>query len=406
MPRRSLLRRTIGVLAAALLVTAAAALSPRGPAGSSAESAAPAAAPLPPAASGALLTELRAVLPTLMLSRAEARARGFLIQSNTFDNRYPPDLKATFRWPLPGQTPNSPMNTEFFAGGFVLGKAENLQGISRPGNVVVVLWAFANPEGAFRSLRALRDLSGLHSSPSGFAPGAVLLSLPGTGASDLLWVRGRALVRATSGMAVGGAAMASERDEVARAIDAKIKAEPLIGGARSAPVAHLDLSTLAGRLGALRIAENDLPGGLDTDSWQVRARPDARDRLHDDAASARLVSRFQALGLRGAASQVISVAQIHGDYVTYAWAFPSAQAARAALRAAATQRGVRSAPERAIRASTRVVRPGTLLRDDLFWVRGALLLQVGGYGPPGIPLLRSRQNVVARELDARAAALR
>ena len=104
------------------------------------------------------------------------------------------------------------MMTEFFAGGFILGKAENLQGRSRPGNVVVVVWAFTKPEGAYRSLRALRDLSGLHSSPSRFAPGAIVLSLPGTGASDLLWVRGRALVRATSSIPQGGASMARARD--------------------------------------------------------------------------------------------------------------------------------------------------------------------------------------------------
>ena len=59
-----------------------------------------------------------------------------------------------------------------------------------------------------------------------------------------------------------------------------------------------------------------------------------------------------------------------------------------------------------MRAATRVVRPGTRLRDDLFWVRGKLLLQVGAYGPPGIPLLQSRQELVARRLDASASALR
>ena len=59
-----------------------------------------------------------------------------------------------------------------------------------------------------------------------------------------------------------------------------------------------------------------------------------------------------------------------------------------------------------MRAATRVVRPGSLLRDDIFWVRGKLLLQVGGYGPPGIPLLQSRQEHVARKLDAHASALR
>ncbi len=171
-----------------------------------------------------------------MLDRAEARALDFDVQSNTFDNQYPPNLSATFRLPLPGQTPNSPMVTEFWAGGFLLGKAENLQGHSRPGNVVVVVWAFRKPEGAYRSLRALRDLSGLHSTPSSFAPGAILLSLPGTGVSDLLWVRGRALVRATAGLRQGGASMLRARDQVARAIDAKIKSEPFISAYSLAPV--------------------------------------------------------------------------------------------------------------------------------------------------------------------------
>jgi hypothetical protein len=402
MSRRPFSRRTLGVLAAALLVTAAAALSSGGPTGDAAQ----AAAPLPPMPKGSLLARLRVVLPTLVLDRDEARQDDFDVQSNTFDNHYPPDPTATFRQPLPGQTPNSPMMTEFFAGGFILGKAENLQGRSRKGNVVVVVWAFAKPEGAYRSLRALRDLSGLHSAPSSFAPGAIVLSLPGTGASDLLWVRGRALVRATSSITVGGASMGRARDRVARAIDAKIRAQPLIAGYRLAAVKPPDLSTLAGRLGALRIAENDLPGGLDTVSWRVTPRPTAHDALHRDAVSLRLQRRFAALGLRGGATQIISVAQIHGDYVTYAWAFPSAAAARAALRAARAQVGVRSAPAGAVRAATRVIRPGALLRDDLFWVRGTLLLQVGAYGPKGIPLLQSRQELVAVRLDAQASALR
>lgn len=199
--------------------------------------------------------------------------------------------------------------------------------------------------------------------------------------------------------------MAAARDRVARAIDAKISAEPYVGGFEVAPAKRPDLSTFAGRLGALRIADNDLPGSLHTEAWRVRARPDARDRLQDDAAALRLGRRFETLGLRGGATQVISVAQIHGKYVTYAWAFPSAKAARAALRAAVGQRGVRAAPASAVRAATRVVRPGERLRDDLFWVRGKLLLQVGAYGPPGIPLLQSRQELVAVRLDTIASAL-
>jgi hypothetical protein len=405
MPRRLPSRRTIGVLAAVLLATAVAALLAPGPRATPLQASAEAASPLPPTPAGTLLARMRIVLPTLVLNDAEARALDFKIQSNTFDNRYPPEPAATFRMPLPGQTPNSPMMTEFFAGGFVLGKAENLQGRSRPGNVTVVLWAFSRPEGAFRSLRALRDLSGLHAAPSSFAPGAVLLSLPGTGVSDLLWVRGRALVRATSGVAEGGKSMVRARERVARAIDAKISAEPYVGGIELQPPPRPDLSTLGGRLGALRIAENDLPGSLDTRSWQVRARPDARERLGNDPAAARLGRRYRALGLLGAATQVISIAQIHGTYVTYAWAFPTARAARAALRTTASQRGVRAAQEHAVRAATRVVRPGKRLRDDLFWVHGKLLLQVGAYGPPGIPLLHSRQDVLAARLDANASAL-
>ena len=401
MPRRPLSRRTIGVLAAALLATAAAALLTHGRAADVAQ----AASPLPPTPAGTLLARMRIVLPTLVLSDTEARALDFRIRSNTFDNRYPPEPAATFRWPLPGQTPNSPMMSEFFAGGFVLGKAENLEGRSRPGNVAVVVWAFKGPEGAFRSLRALRDLSGLHAAPSSFAPGAVLLSLPGTGVSDLVWVRGRALVRASSGVAQGGKSMLRARERVARAVDAKISAQPYIGGAKLPAAPRLDRSTLAGRLGSLRIAENDLPGGLDTLSWRVRPRPDARDRLFNDPVAARLGPRYRALGLRGGASQVVAVAQIHGVYVTYVWAFPSARAARAALRASASQRGVRAAPEQAVRAATRVIRPGALLRDDLFWVHGKLLLQVGAYGPKGVPLLQSRQEFLAKQLEENAFAL-
>ena len=56
--------------------------------------------------------------------------------------------------------------------------------------------------------------------------------------------------------------------------------------------------------------------------------------------------------------------------------------------------------------AVRVVRPGKSLLDDLFWVRGSVLLQVGAYGPPDIPLLQSRQALVARALDAKASALR
>jgi hypothetical protein len=403
MPRRPVLRRTTGLLAAAaLLATAATATPDRALRGAPLEGVAQAASPSVPAS---LLAHMRIVLPRLVLTGGEARKLDFEIHSNTFDNKYPPDARATFRVPLPGQTPNSPMMSEFFAGGFVLGKAENLVGRVRPGNVSVVVWAFRGPEGAFRGLRALRDLSGLHAAASAFAPGAILLSLPGTGVSDLVWVHGRALVRASAAAAQGGSSMAHDRDRVARAVDTKIGSEPSVGAIRLPPEPRLDLSTLAGRLASLRVAENDLPGGLDTRFWTLRARPDARDPLHADADAARLIRRYRSLGLQGGLAQVISIAQIHGNYAAYAWAFPTAAAARGALHAAEGRRGVRVSPAPAVRGAVRVVRPGHNLLDDLFWVRGRMLLQVGGYGPRDIPLLQSRQAIVARALDARASAL-
>ncbi len=72
MPRRPLSRRTIGVLAAALLATAAAALLTHGRAADVAQ----AASPLPPTPAGTLLARMRIVLPTLVLERHRgARAR-------------------------------------------------------------------------------------------------------------------------------------------------------------------------------------------------------------------------------------------------------------------------------------------------------------------------------------------
>ena len=101
------------------------------------------------------------------------------------------------------------------------------------------------------------------------------------------------------------------------------------------------------------------------------------------------------------------MAQIHGNYAAYAWAFPSRGGARAALRAARSQPGVRVSRAPVVAGSAvRVVRPGKRLLDDLFWVRGSVLLQAGAYGPPDIPLLQSRQALVARALDANASALR
>ena len=128
------------------------------------------------------------------------------------------------------------------------------------------------------------------------------------------------------------------------------------------------MTTLAGRLGSLRVAENDLPGGLDTRTWTLVAGPGARDplrrRCRPPHGSSAAIARSGSLG---GVAQVISVAQIHGNYAAYAWAFPSRAAARAALRAARSQPGMRVTRAPVVPGAVRVVRPGKRLLDDLFW---------------------------------------
>src|SRR5580765_6306568 len=100
MPRRPVLRRTTGLLAAAaLLATAATATPDRALRAAPLEGVAQAASPSVPAS---LLAHMRIVLPRLVLTGGEARKLDFEIHSNTFDNKYPPDARATFRVPLPG----------------------------------------------------------------------------------------------------------------------------------------------------------------------------------------------------------------------------------------------------------------------------------------------------------------
>ena len=343
MPRRTLSRRTIGVLAAALLATSAAALPTHGPAATS-PGVAQAASPLPPAPDGTLLSRLRVILPRLVLTRAEAKALDFDIQSNTFDREYPPDLSATFRWPLPGQTPNSPMMTEFFAGGFVLGKAENLQGRSRKGNVVVVLWAFNRPEGAYpqpaRPARSVWSALDAELVRAGCRPAlaarhrrqrSALGTRPRARARDL---RRRDRRRVDDPSAPARRA-GDRRQDQRRAIHRRLQ-----GAAAAAPRPHD-----AGR--PPRLAAHRRRRSPGQPRHAVVAGPRTarcRERLRDDPAAAQLGRRYRALGLLGGATQVISVAQIHGTYVTYAWAFPTARAARAALRTAVSQRGVQAGP--------------------------------------------------------------
>ena len=91
--------------AAALIATAAAgdrrvAARPGAPLGGVAQ----AASPTVPAT---LVAQMRSVLPKVVLHGGEASKLDFEIHSNTYDNKYPPDARATFRVPLPGR-PRTP----------------------------------------------------------------------------------------------------------------------------------------------------------------------------------------------------------------------------------------------------------------------------------------------------------
>ena len=195
MPRRSPSRRTSGVLAVALLLAAAAALPLH-----AREGVAEAASPLPPAPSGALLARLRAVLPMPAGSTAPRRGRWTSTSTRT---RSTTATRRTLRdLPLAasGQAPNSPMMTEFFAGGFVpAGRGTSLG--RRRGNVVVVVGRSEARGGVTAACARCATSAALP--VERVRAGAVLLSLAGTGVSDLLWVRGRALVRATAGIRGG-----------------------------------------------------------------------------------------------------------------------------------------------------------------------------------------------------------
>ena len=245
-------------------------------------------------ASRRLVAQVYRVLPSAFLDEAEAEALGLRIVPNSFDNQVPPRGDALFTFPLPGQTPASIIVSEFFAAGFVAGHAQSFESVEAGGpRVGAVAWAFSTEAGAQRAFRALRDLSGRRSVPGAFA--SISAVAEDGGISELLWVRGRLLLRVASVVppdGVGEARALGRR--LAGEIDER-SAEAARSRERRVPqVASLD--RVAESLLTLRLPDLDLPGGLNTDPRTLSGAAVFREPSAGVGASGPLLRELTAAG--------------------------------------------------------------------------------------------------------------
>ena len=321
--------------------------------------------PLPPTPAG---DAARAACASCCRRSSSATARratlDFEIHSNTFDNRYPPEPRGDV--PLcrsRARRPNSPMMTR------VLRRRLRARQGREPGGPRRVPATCPSSCGRSTAPRARSGACARCATSRActrrrapFAPGAdAALAARHGRERPRLGARPRARareLRRRAGRPVDGC---TQRERVARAIDAKIAAEPSSAASQLPPAPRLDRTTLAGRLGSLRIAENDLPGGLDT-RIVARARAARRARpLLDDPAAARLGRRYRALGLLGGASAGDLGRADPRRLRDLRLGVPErARGARGAARGAEPARRARRARARGARGDARVVRPGTL----------------------------------------------
>ncbi len=336
------------------------------------------------------------LLAGITFSEGQAAAFGLRIVSNGFDNLDPPDPAVVFRYPLPGQTPRSALVREFFGSGFIVGRAQSyLRADDEPGRFGVVVWAFADTEGARRAFRAYRDLTGKPTLPSDFAPVATLVGDDGAGVSELLWVSGRALIRATYAVsdsegAVDFAraaqdAVAAQIDEHAQVFADDADPDPSLASARS----------FDDRLRVLRVPELDLPGGISTLDPGGVLGGTFRDVSRGSAGATLLERRLAGLGFQGGETQRLRAGvRGSGTYGLAAYAFPDEAAARRALAEIRRHAGAQAAASAMFPGAFTIGGPDPLAYSDVYWQRGALVLQAGMYAP------RSR---AAPARDARAA---
>jgi len=341
----------------------------------------------------------RRLLVPLFPTDAVASTYGLRITPNSFDLRSPPSRTSIFVLPLPGQNPFSPMTIEFFAAGFIVGRAQSFQLANvKQGRLTLVAWAFTSHEGALRAFRAYRDVAGLPGVPNGYAPHAGLKGSATHGLEELFWVRGRLLVQSSY------AAPQNDLSRIRRAhrrltrfFDARVRAVT----ADPAPTPVLpDLSPL-GRLKAMVVPDMQLRGGLAT-------RPTAGGlqvgAMRGWQAAPALDVAFSRLGLMGVNRQVIGVAGVSlGHYELAAERFPTARAARQALLLISAAPRSRRVTERGLGQALMVNGPGGANYSDLWWQRGAILLRASSYASRLAPLSTTERLHLAVLLDRQAA---
>ena len=284
-----------------------------------------------------MLFRSRDRLPRLFPDDAAARRLGLLVIVNSFDLQSPPSHDSVFVQPLPGQHPRSPMPIEFFSAGFLIGKAESfrLDDVLQ-GRLTLVAWSFRTHEGAVRAFRAIRDVTGLPSRPSDYAPYAAIKGSRESGMEELFWVRGRLVLQSSYAapqddlrrIQAAHRRLTARFDRAIRAVEADPAPTPVLP----------DLSPL-GRLDALAIPDAQLPGGFST----LRAGSGASAGMPQmGLAAPSLDVAFDRLGIVGTHRQTIHVAgMLLGRYELGAQRYPNARRARAALDLIGRQRGAR-----------------------------------------------------------------
>ena len=351
------------------------------------------------------LRQVGRVLPQLFLTDYQVAGLGLELAPNGFDNQDPPRPDVLFTFPLPGQSPRSVMVMEFYDGDFVAGHAQSFVRPGLDGKLGIVAWAFESESGAQRAFRAIRDLAGKKTRPADFAHVSALYEDEGLGISELMWVRGRLLLRVAFAVPDDDLEPVRRvRDTIAALVDeqAVVAAQPPVapppapsGGAGA---------TVRDRLLALRVPDLELPGGMSTDERVLGGDAVFQEPSGGVGASSPLLDALSDAGfVAGYGQNVLVAGQPRARFGLVSRAFPDGAAAERALQAVlADQPMSRRVPSTLFPGAWVVRGPNGDNYSDVWWVRGPLLLQAGVYSNAEVPQKPEVRDALARLLDERA----
>ena len=142
------------------------------------------------------LRQVGVVLPQVFLTEYQVAGLGLEQAPNGFDNQAPPRPDVALHVPAAGTVAALGDGVEFYDGDFVAGHAQSFVRPGQDGKLGIVAWAFESGRGrAARLPRAARPLGASRTGPARFAPGLRARTRTGLGISELMWVRGRLLLR-------------------------------------------------------------------------------------------------------------------------------------------------------------------------------------------------------------------